>query len=262
MDSFRQALVALYECLGTANSAHQQVGYSSRLQQLAFYEILLGVAGRQGLDGCSVLDAGCGWGGFYEFLRGRGMVVRYTGVDLVPHLVSEARRRFPSAWFVLGDLIELDLPQADYVVASGLFDYRLPGMEERLRRSVAALYRSCRRGLAWNKFLLSACSRPEHYGEPMGELLRVCTELTPLTAVRQDYCQGHATLFMFKPAAFASPQAESFVGKLFQQPSLRSEVEEDPEPAMREFGLDAQDLQRLLSIVRYRPGLDDSSVGG
>src|SRR5262245_37001361 len=47
------------------------------------------------LNGRTVLDVGCGTGGFYEFLVAAGDAgVRYLGIDLVPEVVEAARAKF------------------------------------------------------------------------------------------------------------------------------------------------------------------------
>ena len=224
----------------------QRVGYRTPLQQLAFFEVLVEVGS---LAGRSVLDVGCGWGALYGYLWAQGLNITYTGVEWVPHLLQEARQRYPKADFRLGDILKIDLPRYDYVIASGLFDYTAPGMAERLRATLARMFNLCRRGVAWNKFLEPACTRPEHYGEPLGDLLAVCDAHTPWVVLRRDYAPGHATFYLYKPAAFGSDKAHALAGRLFLRPEFRQRVKIEPEAVMAEFGLTAQQLNRLLSIV-------------
>jgi SAM-dependent methyltransferase len=75
----------------------------------------------------SILDVGCGFADLYDFLRERGWNGVYTGLDIVPGLLAEARRSKPfldlreTDITVAGD----DLPEYDLVVASGVFNARL-----------------------------------------------------------------------------------------------------------------------------------------
>jgi 2-polyprenyl-3-methyl-5-hydroxy-6-metoxy-1,4-benzoquinol methylase len=55
------------------------------------------------LEGCSVLDVGCGFGDLYEYLCRNGVNVDYTGVDLSPDLLEIARQRHPDVRFISAD---------------------------------------------------------------------------------------------------------------------------------------------------------------
>jgi SAM-dependent methyltransferase len=75
--------------------------------------------------GASVLDAGCGPGRVAEAVIEAGAGA-YAGIDLSPHMLALARERlarFDDVELYEGDLVALDLPPADIVLALGLFDY-------------------------------------------------------------------------------------------------------------------------------------------
>src|SRR5262245_58725269 len=69
----------------------------------------------------SVLDYGCGYGAFGEFLAAAGRDVRYTGYDVAPEMVAAARERHPGLWFTSE---RAALEPADVTVASGIFNVR------------------------------------------------------------------------------------------------------------------------------------------
>lgn len=58
--------------------------------------------------GARVLDAGCGPGRHGGYLAKAGHVV--VGVDVDPVLIAAAQEDFPDPTWVVGDLVELDLP--------------------------------------------------------------------------------------------------------------------------------------------------------
>jgi ubiquinone/menaquinone biosynthesis C-methylase UbiE len=81
-------------------------------------------------DDCtSVLDIGCGFGDMLGYLRSKEWSGRYTGLDLVDELITEARKRYAgdrSAEFVCGDVSALDgSHKSDMAVALGVFNHRL-----------------------------------------------------------------------------------------------------------------------------------------
>ena len=77
--------------------------------------------------GATLLDVGCGGGKYAVELAGRGMSV--TGIDFAAPMIEIARQRARAAavetscrW-IAGDVMALDLPAADTVLAIGVFDY-------------------------------------------------------------------------------------------------------------------------------------------
>jgi len=82
----------------------------------------------------SLLDVGCGFGDLYAFLSGRGWRGRYLGIDVVPELLDEARRRHSgtAAEFRLADITgDFAGPVFDAAVAIGVFNHvtQQPHME-------------------------------------------------------------------------------------------------------------------------------------
>jgi SAM-dependent methyltransferase len=123
------------------------VDWESTTAQQARFMALLEIGD---LDGCSVLDAGCGLGDLYAFLAARGLDVAYTGCDLsLPHIVA-ARALHPAARFVHGD-VRAVVPRErfDYVIACGMLHLRVPRWNRWAWDCVQAMYAGCRHGLAF-----------------------------------------------------------------------------------------------------------------
>ncbi len=73
---------------------------------------LLGV--RLRLPGQSVLDAGCGAGGFLRWLLDHGQFAGAVGIDAVPEAIERARRRVPEADLRVCLLPELPFPPGSF----------------------------------------------------------------------------------------------------------------------------------------------------
>src|SRR4051812_18438081 len=78
------------------------------------------------LDGCSIIDLGCGYGALWEYVTAHHPRVSYKGIDLSEPLISAARARHPNVSFELRDVLERPLEEActDYVIMNGLFTVR------------------------------------------------------------------------------------------------------------------------------------------
>jgi SAM-dependent methyltransferase len=105
------------ETLGWGKSGRQEVRFSV-LAELAIKN-----------PESSVLDVGCGFGDLYFFLKSNGWRGHYTGIDIVPGLLEEGRKKYPEI-----DLRQIDitseehsevLSDFDFVISSGAFNAKL-----------------------------------------------------------------------------------------------------------------------------------------
>ena len=132
----------------------------------------------------SINDYGCGYGALIDFLDSRRYTYQYTGYDLLEPMVEKAREIYqdkPNCRFTSQ---EADLPEADYTVASGIFNIRFHHpYEEWLAYSLEILEtmnRISQRGFSFN--MLTSYSDKEYmradlfYADP-------CTIF--------DYCKRH-----------------------------------------------------------------------
>lgn len=112
----------------TDSSDSRFVGWSSKdAQENRWNQLVLD----HNLDGCSVLDVGCGVGDLLGYLQ-KYSDISYTGIDINTTMIKEAYRKNPDAAFLNGSLSRLaefgvaGLPSKwDYVFASGAFTVRL-----------------------------------------------------------------------------------------------------------------------------------------
>lgn len=77
------------------------------------------------LNGKSLLDAGCGTGALLDEIRNRKIRCGYLGIDILPEMVTMARKRRPDGSFLCLDLSEenpFDRNCFDVVYASGMFN--------------------------------------------------------------------------------------------------------------------------------------------
>ena len=74
-------------------------------------------------DGHSILDVGCGFGTFFQFLKNKYTNLNYTGVDINQKFIDIAQADFEDAVFLKKDILtdKIDF-KYDWVVASGIFN--------------------------------------------------------------------------------------------------------------------------------------------
>jgi SAM-dependent methyltransferase len=125
-----------------------RVGWISRHNQEIRFEKLIEIGD---LQNSKILDLGCGLGCLYGYLKSHGWRGDYTGIDLLPSMVKEARIRFPEARFEVRDILENPTPeQWDYVLISGIFNHRVHDNWEWMEQIMKAVLKSARKGAAFN----------------------------------------------------------------------------------------------------------------
>jgi SAM-dependent methyltransferase len=120
-------------------------------QTLRFDQLLriVNVAGR-----FSINDLGCGYGALLDYLDARGFEVDYTGIDVSAEMARAAAQRFEgraNADFICAAGLSRE---ADYTVASGVFNVRLEWPDTEWRGYIEAtldlLNAASRRGFSFN----------------------------------------------------------------------------------------------------------------
>lgn len=156
------------EKLREHGATHQGVDWNSTESQVQRFEQFLRVIPRG--KRVEVLDYGCGYGAFADYLDEQAVDAEYVGYDVSQEMVEAAPRR-PGRYFTSN---RNELRPADVVVASGIFNVRVgterDSWEEYVLATIADLAGLAHRGLAFN--MLTSYSDPErmtdrlYYGDP------------------------------------------------------------------------------------------------
>lgn len=92
--------------------------YTSNIPHIAKMTQIARIVTRLVSEGdASTLDVGCGYGSLVEHLPRH---IRYTGIDLVPEFVFEARRRHRNLCFLVGDVEVVGKVMFDVVIIAGV----------------------------------------------------------------------------------------------------------------------------------------------
>ncbi|WAS05805.1 class I SAM-dependent methyltransferase [Gloeomargaritales cyanobacterium VI4D9] len=153
----------------------------------------------------TLLDVGCGYGSLLELIQERNIPVSYTGIDISPDMIEAARQNNPNADWLVGDILEVELPPYDFIVCSGVLtlklDYSIPEMADFVKKMIKRMYDLSRIGIAFNIMTtyVNFTSPNLYYSNP-NELLSWCMfELTPKVRLDHSYPLFDYTIYLYKP---------------------------------------------------------------
>ena len=163
---------------------------SQRIRFELLLELLTG-----SVEPFSLSDYGCGYGALLDSLAEHHSDFGYSGYDVSPEMIAEARQRYAGEDRARFTSERADLEQADFTVASGLFNVKQDAPAEAwleyVLDTVDELVRLSSRGIAFNA--LTAHADPERrradlfYADPAAMLDHCLRRYSRDVVVRHDY---------------------------------------------------------------------------
>ena len=149
-------------------------------------------------DGDAVLDVGCGFGDFKSWGIEQGIQLNYTGIDLSPDILAQAKSRHTDGVFYAGDLFDVNLKDQsfDWVILSGALNEQLHDDSAYAKSVIRRMYELCRKGVAFN--LLDARFLKAHdlHSQMPEDILLYCQKLCSHCVVIDDYLKNDFSIYM------------------------------------------------------------------
>jgi len=149
----------------------------------------------------SVLDVGCGFGDLKGWANKQGIrSLVYTGVDLSPDILEQAKLRNPKAVFLSGDLFDMDFQEKsfDWVILSGSLNEQLHDESAYAKRVIERMYQLCRKGVAFNMLDARFVKAHDLHSQIPNEILKFCQSLCPDCTLMDDYLEIDFAIYMLK----------------------------------------------------------------
>lgn len=186
---------AMIEKHGNKNT--YALGWREPEHQLLRFKVLAEIAD---LNGCTVIDAGCGHADLLPYLLSLYPDIKhYYGIEMMPELLDKAIERYddlPNASFLSANFITRPLPDADYILVCGSLNYS-SGNPGYIFEAIEKLYKASNRGLAFN--LLRTVAAPgvlRAYNPAV--ITRFCRTLCKNVVLRDNYADEDFTVLMRK----------------------------------------------------------------
>lgn len=149
----------------------------------------------------SILDVGCGLGNMYEFIKTQGLVVDYTGIDLVKEFINEATKKYPEAKFLEANILEENLNKKyDYVLLQGVFNNKLTDGGIYLEHMITEAFKYCNYGMAFNFISTYTNFKTDdmEYHSPE-RILKFCIEnLSYKVSLKHHLCKCDTVIYVYK----------------------------------------------------------------
>ncbi len=196
-------LVSLYEDrFKTQGASIQTLGWNSTEDQQLRFRVLTEI---RDLTSKNVCDVGCGFGDLFGYLGRRFAGIQYTGIDIVPSLVSEARCRYPTARFLQQDILDESFDERfDYLLLSGALSFRISDNLSYSHAVMSRMFALCNQGIGLN-FLSTYVNfqRAHNYHHDPQQILAFAKTLTQWVTLRHDYPLWEFTVFLYKQPQMA-----------------------------------------------------------
>ena len=171
----------LLEQYGDSPEASQ---WSSRESQEKRFEILTQIGD---LQGCDILDFGCGTGHLATYLAQQGVDIQYTGVDIVDELLTVGQQKYPHCKFC--KLEEILDHQFDYVMISGVFNNKIEDNQKFYQDTLKQCFSIARKGVAFNllSHYVEYYNDELFYERPESVFQYIKENISPYVTIRHDY---------------------------------------------------------------------------
>lgn len=167
----------------------ESVQYSDKESHYKRFEILSQIDPQLN----SVVDVGCGLAHFFDYLKTKGFIGQYLGLDYVNEFIESCKRKYDTGencTFNQFDIIKNDIPKNfDYVMLSGVFNNKFVNNKEFMEISIHKMYEACNKGVAFNAMstYVDYQDKELYYSNPI-EIFDFCKKyISKKVTLRHDY---------------------------------------------------------------------------
>ena len=161
------------------------------------------------LENSSILDIGCGFGDFVNYLKLEGIKpFNYTGIDLVKEFVDKAKNEHQDQNIELcvGDFLSLPFSKKfDFCIASGTFNLRMDGIEgyKYIESNLTKMFETCKIGIAVNFLTDRVDYKHDHnFNSSPEKILSIAYNLSKRIVLRNDTFPFEFSIIIYKDDTF------------------------------------------------------------
>ncbi len=155
------------------------------------------------LNNTSILDIGCGLGGFFDYLSNDCKFdnIEYTGIDIIEGMLDTARQKYPGAIFKNINILEENLQSTyDYTFLCGVFNCNTENSDQYMKNILKKAFEYSNKGMAFNFISTYVNFRDEEmaYHSPE-EVFHYCVNnLSTKIQMNHHYGKCDVSVFIYK----------------------------------------------------------------
>ena len=153
----------------------------------------------------SLLDVGCGYAGFYEYIKNNQININYSGIDIVQEMIQHAKNKNPTIKeLIYDDFLDFNFNKTyDYIICNGILTQKLEtsnmDMDIYANKLIKKMYQLSNKGIAFNIMTtkVNFFSNNLYYRNP-SELMAYCmSEITNKIKIDHTYLYEY-TVYLYK----------------------------------------------------------------
>lgn len=153
----------------------------------------------------SLLDVGCGYAGFYEYIKNNQININYSGIDIVQEMIQHAKNKNPTIKELIhDDFLDFNFNKTyDYIICNGILTQKLEtsnmDMDIYANKLIKKMYQLSNIGIAFNIMTtkVNFFSNNLYYRNP-SELMAYCmSEITNKIKIDHTYLYEY-TVYLYK----------------------------------------------------------------
>jgi SAM-dependent methyltransferase len=153
----------------------------------------------------SLLDLGCGFGGLLQVINKRKLSINYTGIDISPIMISEAKKKYPKNFFLCANILNKKVKKKyDFIIMNGIFTVKSKLNKEQMwdffKKLLVESYSITKKGISFNlmKYNLD-WRRNDLFHVRYDELEKfLIKNISKKFIIRSDYPLNEFTTYVFK----------------------------------------------------------------
>lgn len=151
-------------------------------------------------DEKSILDIGCGFADYFDFLNEKFKNISYHGVDISAKMIDEAKKLHPDLKLELKNVFDTP-PQKKYdiVTSNGIFYLLGQDSKSLMHEFIKKMYEMSEQLTVFNSLSTWATDKEdaEFYADPL-ETVAFCKTLSPWVTLRHDYHPRDFTIYIYR----------------------------------------------------------------
>ena len=168
----------------------QGVHWNSEYSQYKRFEVLTSFI-KNKIKKSTIVDAGCGFAEYYNYLFDNHLKPKsYIGIDCEEKMITLASKRFLDTSFYTKNILEDEIPIADYYICSGAMNI--------LKKEEAIIFINKCFKASKKAFVFNLLKNDQLSKLNINDIYTYCKSLSKQTGIREDYLDNDITIFMKK----------------------------------------------------------------